>query len=50
MLENFRSEMMQNLAMQMDALHIKRKQEEEERLWPFFALDAPGGILGMNDH
>lgn len=49
-LEDFKSEMLQTLAMQMDTLHIKRKQEEAERAWPYFVLDAPGGILVMNVH
>ena len=31
MLEDFKSEMLQTLAMHMDTLHIKRKQEEAER-------------------
>ena len=31
MLEELKSEMLQTLAMQMDTLHIKRKQEEVER-------------------
>ena len=36
MLEDFKSEMLQILAMQMDALHIKRKQEETERALVIF--------------
>jgi len=36
MLEDFKSEMLQNLAMQMDTLHIKRKQEEAERALAIF--------------
>ena len=35
-LEDFKSEMMQTLAMQMDTLHIKRKQEEAERALTIF--------------
>lgn len=31
MLEDFKSEMLQTLALQMDTIHIKRKQEEAER-------------------
>lgn len=36
MLEDFKSEMLQILAMQMDTLHIKRKQEEAERALAIF--------------
>jgi len=36
MLENFKSETLQTLAMQMDTLHIKRKQEEVERALAIF--------------
>jgi len=36
MLEYFKSEMLQILAMQMDTLHIKRKQEEAESALAFF--------------
>jgi hypothetical protein len=36
MLEDFKSEMLQTLAMQMDTLHIKRKQEEAERALAIF--------------
>ena len=36
MLEDFKSEMMQTLAMKMDTLHIKRKQEEAERALAIF--------------
>jgi len=36
MLEDFNSEMLQTLAMQMDTLHIKRKQEEVERALAIF--------------
>jgi len=36
MLEDFKSEMLQALAMQMDTLHIKRKQEEAERTLAIF--------------
>jgi len=36
MLEDFKSEMLQTLAMQMDTLHIKRKQEEVERALAIF--------------
>ena len=48
MLEDFKSEMLQNLAMQMDTLHIKRKQEEGERALAIFCPSALKGILGMN--
>ena len=34
--EDFKSEVRQNLAMQMDTLHIKRKQEEAERALAIF--------------
>ena len=50
MLEDFKSEMLQTLALQMDTIHIKRKQEEAERALAIFFLDAPRGILGMNVH
>ena len=36
MLEDFKSEMLQTLAMHMDTLHIKRKQEEVERALDIF--------------
>jgi len=36
MIEDFKSEMLQILAMQMDTLHIKRKQEEVERALAIF--------------
>jgi len=36
MLEEFKHEMVQNLAIQMDTLHIKRKQEEAERALAIF--------------
>ena len=36
MLEYFKSDMLQTLAMQMDTLHIKRKQEEAERALAIF--------------
>jgi len=36
MLEDFKSEMLQTLAMQMDTLHIKRKQEEAKRALAIF--------------
>jgi len=36
MLEDFRSEMMQTLSLQMDTMHIKRKQEEVERALVIF--------------
>lgn len=36
MLEEFKSEMLQTLSMQMDTLHIKRKQEEVERALAIF--------------
>ena len=36
MLEDFKTEMLQTLAMQMDTLHIKRKQEEVERALDIF--------------
>jgi len=36
MLEDSKSEMLQTLAMQMDTLHIKRKQEEAERSLAIF--------------
>jgi len=47
MLEDFKSEMLQTLSLQMDTMNIKRKQREP---WPSFVLNAPGGILGMNVH
>ena len=50
MLEDFKSEMLQTLTLQMDTMNIKRKQEEAERSFAIFFLDAPGGILGMNVH
>ncbi len=50
MVEDFKSEMLQTLTMQMDTLHIERKQEEAERTLAIFILDALGGILGMNAH
>jgi len=36
MLEDFKSKMLQIFSMQMDTLHIKRKQEEEERALAIF--------------
>jgi len=36
MLEDFKSEMLQTLAMQIDTFHIKRKQEEPERALAIF--------------
>jgi len=36
MLEDFKSEMLQTLTMQMDTLHIKRKQEEAEMALAIF--------------
>ena len=36
MLEDFKSEVLQTLVMQMDTLHIKRKQEEAERVLAIF--------------
>jgi len=36
MLEDFKSEMLQTLAIKMDTLHIKRKQEEAERALAIF--------------
>ena len=36
MLEDFKSEMLHNIYLQMDTMHIKRKQEEEERALVFF--------------
>ena len=38
MLEDFKSEMLQTLAMQMDTLHMKRKQEEAGRALAIFCL------------
>ena len=35
-MEDFKSDMLQTLAMQMDTLHIKRKQEEAERALAIF--------------
>ena len=50
MLEDFKSEMMQTLALQVDIMNIKRKQEEAERALAIFVLDALGGIPGTNVH
>jgi len=36
MLEEFKSEMLQTLALQLDTMNIKRKQEEEERTLAIF--------------
>lgn len=36
MLEYFKSEILQTLALQMDTMHIKRKQEEAERSLAIF--------------
>ena len=36
MLEDFKSEMLQTLALQMDTMHIKRKQEDAERALAIF--------------
>jgi len=36
MLEDFNSEMLQTLALQMDTMHIKRKQEEAKRALAIF--------------
>ena len=36
MLEDFKSEMLQTLALQMDTMHIKRKKEEVERALAIF--------------
>ena len=36
MLENFKSEMLQSLSLQMDIMYIKRKQEEAQRLAIFY--------------
>jgi len=36
MLEDFKSEMLQTLALQMDTMHIKRKQEEAKRALAIF--------------
>ena len=36
MLEDFKSEMLQALSIQMDTLHIKRKQEEAKRALAIF--------------
>ena len=49
-LEDFKSEMMQTLALQLDTMNIKRKQEESERALAIFVQDAPGGILWTNVH
>lgn len=37
MLEDFKSEMPQMLAVQMDTLHTKRKKEKQRGLWPFLS-------------
>jgi len=50
MLEDFKSEMLQNLAMKMDTLHRKENKRKQRGLWPLFSLDAPGGILRINAH
>jgi len=47
MLEDFKIDMWQTLALQMDTMHIKRKQRDP---WPFFVLDALVGTLRMNVH
>jgi len=36
MLEDFKSEMLQTLSLQMETMHIKRKQEEVERALAIF--------------
>ena len=36
MLEDFKSDMLQTLTLQMDTMHIKRKQEEAERALAIF--------------
>ena len=38
MLKDFKSEMLQTLSLQMDAMHIKRKQEEAKRALAIFCL------------
>ena len=47
-LEDFKSEILQTLTLQMDTMNIKRKQEEAERALAIFFLDALGGTLEMN--
>ena len=49
-LEDFKSEVRQTLSMQMDTLHIKRKQEEAERALAIFCPCAPKSIIGTNAH
>lgn len=50
MLEYFKSDMLQTLALQMDIMHIRIKQEEVERALAIFSPHAPGGTLRMNVH
>ena len=50
MLEDFKSEMLQTLALQMDTMHIKKSRRKQREPWPFSVLDTPGGTLGMNVH
>ena len=47
-LEDFKSDMRQFLAMQLDTLRIQRKQEEAKRA--LFVLGAIESILGTNVH
>ena len=51
MLEDFKSDMLHTLALQMDTMQVKRKQGEEKREpWPYSVLDVPGSTQEMNVH
>jgi len=50
MLEDFKTEMLQNLSLQMDTMKIKRKEEELERELAIFCPRCTGGTLGINVH